>query len=122
MVLVNQIRKLETVLPAILMNISGNTYIPNLNHHNSISLFVSFFKQIFFYFSFRERGREGEREREKHQCVVASHVPPLGTWPAAQAYALTWNQTSDPLVCWPALNPLSHTSQGRISVFQIQHL
>ena len=23
---------------------------------------------------FRERGREGEREGEKHQCVVASHV------------------------------------------------
>ena len=25
---------------------------------------------------FREREREGEREGEKHQCVVASHVPP----------------------------------------------
>ena len=25
---------------------------------------------------FRERGREGEREGEKHQCVVASCVPP----------------------------------------------
>ena len=24
-------------------------------------------------FTFRERGREGEREGEKHQCVVASH-------------------------------------------------
>ena len=23
-------------------------------------------------------GREGEREREKHQCVVASHVLPTG--------------------------------------------
>ena len=26
----------------------------------------------------RQRGREGEREGEKHQCVVASHVPPTG--------------------------------------------
>ena len=25
---------------------------------------------------FRQRGREGEREGEKHQCVLASHVPP----------------------------------------------
>ena len=25
---------------------------------------------------FRERGREGERKGEKHQCVVASHMPP----------------------------------------------
>ena len=23
-------------------------------------------------------GREGEREGEKHQCVVASHTPPTG--------------------------------------------
>ena len=27
-------------------------------------------------FIFRVRGREGEREGEKHQCVVASRVPP----------------------------------------------
>ena len=29
-------------------------------------------------FIFRKRGREGEREGEKHQCVVASHTPPAG--------------------------------------------
>ena len=29
---------------------------------------------------FRQRGREGEREGEKHQCVVVSHLhPSLGT-------------------------------------------
>ena len=27
---------------------------------------------------FREQGREGEREGEKHQCVVTSHAPPTG--------------------------------------------
>ena len=32
----------------------------------------------FYLFIFRERGREGEREGEKHQCVVASHTPPTG--------------------------------------------
>ena len=33
---------------------------------------------IFFclYYFFRQRGKEGEREGEKHQCVVASYVPP----------------------------------------------
>ena len=31
---------------------------------------------MFIYF--RQRGREGEREGEKHQCVVASHAPPTG--------------------------------------------
>ena len=39
--------------------------------------------------------------------------PLLGTWPATQACVLTGNQTGDPLVCRLALNPLSHTSQGR---------
>ena len=32
----------------------------------------------FYFFTFRERGWEGEREGEKHQCVVASHAPPTG--------------------------------------------
>ena len=27
---------------------------------------------------FREKGREGEREGENHQCVVASHEPHTG--------------------------------------------
>ena len=29
-------------------------------------------------FIFRQRGRDGERKGEKHQCVVASHAPPTG--------------------------------------------
>ena len=34
---------------------------------------------LFIYlFIFRKRGREGEREGVKHQCVVASCVPPTG--------------------------------------------
>ena len=32
---------------------------------------ILFFKD-FYLFIFRERGKEGEREEEKHQCVVAS--------------------------------------------------
>ena len=37
--------------------------------------FLSFFKK--FIYLFLERGREGERG-EKHECVVASWVPPTG--------------------------------------------
>ena len=44
--------------------------------------------------------------------MVALVRPLLGTWPATQARALTGNGTSDPLFFRPALNPLSHTSQG----------
>ena len=38
-------------------------------------------------FIFRERGREGEREGEKHQWVVASFAPP------------TWDPTHNPGMC-----------------------
>ena len=34
-----------------------------------------FFKVLFIYFLER---REGEREGEKHQCVIASLLPPMG--------------------------------------------
>ena len=33
---------------------------------------------IFYFFIFRQRGREGERDEEKHQCVVAFGAPPTG--------------------------------------------
>ena len=75
---------------------------------------VFFFFLRLYLFIFRERGREGEREGEKHQCVVASHAPLLGTWSATQTCVLTGNQTSDPLVRRPVLNPQSYTSQGQV--------
>ena len=40
-------------------------------------LYIYNLKMLFIYF-FRERGREGEREGEKHQRVVAPHMPPTG--------------------------------------------
>ena len=36
----------------------------------------TFFKD--FIYLFLQRGRKGEREGEKHPCVVASQVPPTG--------------------------------------------
>ena len=40
-----------------------------------MDLHLIYFK-IFYLFIFRERGREGEREGQKHHCVVASRAPP----------------------------------------------
>ena len=40
--------------------------------------FLSFLFRFFFKFIFRERGKDGEREEEKHPCVVASCAPPIG--------------------------------------------
>ena len=59
--------------------------------HNVFFIFLN-------WFIYRERGRKGEREGEKHQCVVSSHTPPTGDWAATQARALTGNQIGDPLV------------------------
>ena len=71
---------------------------------------MGFLKKILFIYLERREGREKEREKNM-DWLLLTH-PQLGTWPATQAYALTGNQTSDPLVCRPALNPLHHTSQG----------
>ena len=60
---------------------------------------------------FLERGEGREKERSINLWLTLAR-PPLGTWPAIQACALTGNQTSEPLVHRLALNPLSHTSQG----------
>ena len=35
------------------------------------------FKRLYLVI-FRERGREKERDRKKHQCVVVSHAAPTG--------------------------------------------
>ena len=71
-----------------------------------VSMSLVFFKTDFI---FRERGREG-REREKHQCVVASRAPPTGDLACNQGMCPAWE--SNPLVHSLVLNPLSHTSQG----------
>ena len=79
-------------------------------------------------FIFKERGREGERQGEKHQCICERNIDPISclshasstlpacpqpeTWPANQACALTGNWTGDLFVDRPMLNMLSHTSQG----------
>ena len=41
---------------------------------------IHFYEQFFldFIYLFLDKGREGEREEEKHQCVVAFQVRPTG--------------------------------------------
>ena len=72
-----------------------------------------FFKDFIYLFLERGEGREKERERNIIVWLPLKH-PPLGTWPATQACALTGNQTGDPLIrSSPLLSPLSHASQGQ---------
>ena len=76
-----------------------------------IFCYFTFFKR-FYLFIFRDRGREREKEGEKLDVWLPLARPQLGTQLVTQACALTGNRTGDPLICRPALNPLSHTSQG----------
>ena len=84
--------------------------------------FLYFFFEIFIYL-FLEMGRG---EREKLMCernidwLPLTHAP-TGDWPATQACALTGNQTVNPLVLRPALNPPSHTSQGSFCFLFLMH-
>ena len=67
----------------------------------------------FYLFIFRERGRDGEREGEKQQCVVASHTPPTGDLAHNPGMCPDWESNQQPFgVHKLVLNPLSHTSQG----------
>ena len=73
-------------------------------------------KKLRFYL-FLERGKGREKESERNINVWLSLACPLlGTWPTTQACALTGNLTSNPLVHRPVVNPLSHTSQGIMTV------
>ena len=41
-------------------------------------------------------GREGEKEGEKHQCVVASHVPPTGDLARNPGMCPDWEPNQQP--------------------------
>ena len=48
------------------------------------------------YLFFRERGREEEREEEKHQCVVAFHMPPTGDLACKSVICPDWELNQRP--------------------------
>ena len=51
-----------------------------MNKTPILEILLTFMKMFFkdFIDLFLQRGREEEREGEKHPCVVASHAPPTG--------------------------------------------
>ena len=59
-------------------------------------LFSSFLKKLYL-FIFRERGREGEREGEKHQCVVDSCTPYAGDLACNPGLCPDWESNQQPL-------------------------
>ena len=47
-------------------------------------------------FIFREKGREREREGEKHQCVVAFHAPATGDQALQPGMCPDWESNQQP--------------------------
>ena len=92
-------------------------YLSSLLVPTPIAHKYNLFKKRFYLFISRERGREGERERNINVWLPLA-CPQLGTWPAAQACALIRNRTSHPLVHGLSLEPLSHTSQGQFIIYR----
>ena len=83
----------------------------------SLSILFLYFLKDFIYL-FLDRGERKEKERERNINVWLPIMHPLlWTWPATQACALTGKPTSDPLLCSPALTPLSHISQSYFYFF-----
>ena len=62
--------------------------------HHCVSYFI-FLR--FYLFIFRERGKKGEREGEKYQCVVASCVPPTGDMVCNPGMCPDWKSNQRPL-------------------------
>ena len=52
-----------------------------------------YFKIVIY---FLERGKEGEREGEKHQCVVASRMPPIGDLACNPGMCPDWESNQQP--------------------------
>ena len=85
---------------------------------NSYNLKSFFFLLKNFIYLFLERGKGREKERERNINRLPLACPLLGTRPTTQACARTRNQTGKLPVLRPALNPLSHTSQGQSGNFK----
>ena len=94
-----------------------NTY--DFQIHYIIFVFICIFQKILFIF--RERGRNGEREEEKHQCVVASHMAPTGDLAHNPGMCPDRESNRQPFDSQPTFNPLSYTSQSNIYTFIVFH-
>ena len=88
--------------------------IKGKNWEQPTHLLIIFLNDFIHLFLERQKGRR-ERTRETSMCGCLLHAPywgPPGLQP--RHVPLAGHRTSDPSVHRPALNPLSHTSQGLI--------
>ena len=76
-----------------------------------------FSKILFIYFL--EKGKKGEREREKHQCVVASHMTPAGDLAHNPGMCPDWRLNWWPFGLQVSTQPSEPHQPGLLLLFQI---
>ena len=69
--------------------------------------------KIFYLFIFRE----GERKRDKHQCVVASHAPPTGDLARNPGMCPDWESNQQPLASQAGTQPTEPHQPGLKLIF-----
>ena len=86
--------------------------------------FTFFLKNIFYLFIFRERGREGEREEEKHQWVVASLMPPMGDLACNPAMCPDWELNQRPFDLQAITQSIEPHQPGQLflKLYQMLHI
>ena len=87
-----------------------------------LGVFLSFFFKDFIYL-FLERGERRKRNinvRQKHWSF-ASCKPPARDLAHNPSMSSDWNRTGHLLACGTSPNPLSHTSQDCLEVFQMKY-
>ena len=66
---------------------------------------------------FRERGREGEREGEKHQCVVASCAPCTGDLACTPGMCPDWESNLRPFSLQASAQSIEPHQPGLVVYF-----
>ena len=100
---------LKTTSPNIL------SLCPPLYKYIDFNDHILFFQYFIYLLLERVEGREKERERNINVWFPLTN--PTGDLVHISGVCPDWESNQDPLVCWPALNPLSHTSQSSIIIF-----
>ena len=86
------------------------------------SLLFLFLKKIYCLFIFRKRGREGQREGGKHQCVVASHMPHTGALALNPGICPSWELNWLPLGLQASAQSTEPHQPGLYAMFYLKVL
>ena len=89
------------------------------NYHMTQQLHFCFFKGLIYLF-FRQRGREGERGGEKHQCVIASCTPPTGDLAQNPSMCPDWESNQRPFGSQAGTQPTEPHQPGPLLVFYLK--